>query len=135
MGIQIHYWTRDVDAIIHYYTEKLAFVLAYKQPAEGPANFCILKMGDSRLMFALGPVKKIDPGRADNVLLRTINRRIGHPGPVSVYIHVDHVEEYFHRISERGAEVLESLWNTPWGLQQFSARDPDGNVTTFHQDS
>ena len=38
----------------------------------------------------------------------------------------------YDRIAAAGADVIEPIWDAPWGLRQFSIVDPDGNLTTFH---
>ena len=131
MAITIHYWTNDVEKIMRYYLEKLAFDMEYQQPAEGTANFCILRMGDSKIMFAGLPTSEIPLNRNDHLVLENIRKRIGCPGPISVYIGVDDIDAYFKKATNHRAEIVEPIWNTPWSLRQFSVLDPDGNITTF----
>jgi len=133
MPIQIHYWSDDVERLISYYTKILGFDLAYRQPEVPPANFCILKLNDATMMIAERPAPETAASRNDRYLLETITPRIGHPGPISVYIGVKDVDVYHNKIAAAGAEFLEPIWDAPWGLRQFSLADPDGNLMTFHQ--
>jgi uncharacterized glyoxalase superfamily protein PhnB len=130
MSTRIHYWTKDVEKVISCYVGIFGFELVYRQPSEGAADFCILEMKGSQVMFAANPV--LDPGsRPDQDLLREVSNRIDKPGPISVYIGVDNVDSHYESVTGKGAKVVEPLWNTPWDLKQFSVLDPDNNLTTF----
>lgn len=131
MAIMIHYWTSEVEKVMMYYIEKLAFELEYREPSDGIAKFCILRIGDSRIMFASLTTSEILSDRKDHLVLEHIDKRIGSPGPVSVYIGVDNIDEYFKQVNNHSAEIVEPIWDTPWRLRQFSTIDPDGNITTF----
>ena len=132
MAIQIHYWSDDVERLLAYYVDVLSFELAYRQPDEPPANFCILKLGDAQIMIARTPITEMATERNDARLLEEMALRGGRAGPVSVYVAVEDVDAYHEQVAAAGAELLEPIWNAPWGLRQFSVLDPDGNVTTFH---
>ena len=131
MSIMIHYWTSDVEKIMMYYIEKLAFELEYKEPSDGTATFCILRIGDSKIMFASLKKPEGSLDRNDQLVLEHIDKRVGSPGPISVYIGVDDIDVYFKQAKNLSAEIVEPLWDTPWRLRQFSTIDPDGNITTF----
>ncbi|MBU2511353.1 VOC family protein [bacterium] len=131
MAIMIHYWTHDVEKIMKYYIEKLAFDLEYRQPSDSAANFCILRMADSKIMFAIAPSSQILPDRKDYLVLQNINKRTGSPGLISVYIGINDINGYFKKIKNNKAEIIEPIWDTPWNLRQFSVLDPDENITTF----
>jgi catechol 2,3-dioxygenase-like lactoylglutathione lyase family enzyme len=49
-----------------------------------------------------------------------------HPAICSVF--VDDVDWVHTDVRSRGAEVVEELGLRPWGVREFSVRDPDGNV-------
>lgn len=132
MAIQIHYWSEDVERLLAHYVGVLSFELVYRQPNAPPADFCILKLGDARIMIARTPGAEMAEDRNDRRLLETVVPRIGHPGPISVYVGVEDVDAHHGRIATAGADIIEPIWNAPWGLRQFSVLDPDGNLTTFH---
>ncbi len=132
MAIQIHYWSEDVERLLEHYVGVLSFELVYRQPSDPPANFCILRRGDAKIMIAQTPDREIAGNRNDGRLLEAVVPRIGRPGPISVYVEVEDVDEYHGRVKAAGAEVVEPIWDAPWGLRQFSILDPDGNLTTFH---
>jgi catechol 2,3-dioxygenase-like lactoylglutathione lyase family enzyme len=50
------------------------------------------------------------------------------PAPVVCSVFVDDVDAVYERSRERGGEIVSELEPKPWGLREFSLRDPDGNV-------
>ena len=132
MAIQIHYWSPDVERLLAYYVEVLSFELTYRQPEEPPADFCILKLGNAQIMIGETPQAMITADRNDRRLLEAVAPRVGRPGPISVYIGVEDIDAHHDQVAARGAEIVEPIWDAPWGLRQFSVLDPDGNLTTFH---
>jgi catechol 2,3-dioxygenase-like lactoylglutathione lyase family enzyme len=50
------------------------------------------------------------------------------PKPVICSVFVDDVDAVFERGRERGGEIISELELKPWGVREFSIRDPDGNV-------
>ncbi len=132
MAIQIHYWSEDVERMLKHYVGVLSFELVYRQPPDPPADFCILELGDAKIMIAQPPDLEATGDRNDGRLLEAVVPRIGGPGPISVYVEVEDVDDYHDRVTAAGAEVIEPIWDAPWGLRQFSVVDPDGNLTTFH---
>lgn len=132
MAIQIHYWSSDVERLLTHYVGVLSFELVYRQPDDAPANFCILKLGDAQIMIAEMPSAEMAASRNDERLLEEMIPRAGRPGPISVYIGVEDVDAYHSQVAAVGANIIEPIWDAPWGLRQFSVLDPDGNLTTFH---
>jgi len=132
MAIQIHYWSEDVERLLEHYVGVLSFELVYRQPPDPPADFCILRLSDAKIMIARTPDLEAVGGRSDGRLLEAVVPRIGRPGPISVYVEVEDVVAYHDHVAAAGAEVVEPIWDAPWGLRQFSVLDPDGNLTTFH---
>lgn len=130
--MQIHFWTADIDRAIKFYTEVLGFTLTYSQPAEGPLDFCILHLDDQQVMFGTPPAELIEMNRNDRPLLEAVNGRIGQAGPLSIYFAVSDVDAHFAHTVENGVTILEPLWQTPWGLKQYSLQDIDGQLLTFH---
>ena len=132
MAIQIHYWSNDVERMLSHYVNVLSFELVHRQPDDAPANFCILKLGDARIMIAETPSTEIAGNRNDGRLLENVIPRVGHAGPISVYIGVKDVDAHHSRIVASGGDIIEPIWDAPWGLRQFTVLDPDGNLMTFH---
>jgi lactoylglutathione lyase len=132
VAIRIHYWSDDVERLLSHYVDILSFELVYRQPDDPPADFCILKLGDAQIMIARTPDAERTADRNDGRLLGKVIPRIGHPGPISVYVEVEDVDAYYRRVAAAGADIIEPVWDTPWELRQCSVLDPDGNLTTFY---
>lgn len=130
--MQVHYWTTDIDRIMAFYTQALGFNLDYAQPDGGPYDFCILSLADQTVMFGIPPTTLIKKARNDKALMEEVNGRIGQGGALSVYFEVEDVDAHYETAAAKQAQILEPLWQTPWGLSQYSVQDPDGNLLTFH---
>jgi catechol 2,3-dioxygenase-like lactoylglutathione lyase family enzyme len=50
------------------------------------------------------------------------------PQPVYVSLFVDDVDRLYGEVREPGGDISDSLESKPWGVQEFSMCDPDGNV-------
>ena len=50
------------------------------------------------------------------------------PHPTTCSIFVSDVEGVHERCKERGGEIVSELETKPWGVREFSLRDPDGHV-------
>lgn len=48
--------------------------------------------------------------------------------PVVCSVFVDDVDVVHDQCRERGGDIVEELELKPWGVREFSVRDPDGNV-------
>ncbi|MCP4422774.1 MAG: hypothetical protein GY805_39700 [Chloroflexi bacterium] len=128
----IHFWTNDIDTAIGYYTKTLGFSLIHVQPDKAPHDFCILKLGEQQVMFGIPPTELIRLNRPDKPLMEAVLSRIGQTGPLSIYLSVPDIKMHYANAVECGAEIIEPLWETPWGLNQYSLHDMDGQILTFH---
>jgi catechol 2,3-dioxygenase-like lactoylglutathione lyase family enzyme len=54
--------------------------------------------------------------------------RIDDPRPVTTCVFVDDVDAVYEEYRARGAEIDSELESKPWGLREFTVRDPDGNL-------
>lgn len=56
-------------------------------------------------------------------------------GDHSYFAHVlvENVDEVYAEFNERGAEILSSIENKPWGIREFSTVTPDGHRIVFGQ--
>jgi uncharacterized glyoxalase superfamily protein PhnB len=57
------------------------------------------------------------------------------PNEVSQYVvvHVENVDEHFERARQKGARVLKSPADMPFGERQYTVEDPGGHRWTFSQ--
>jgi len=52
-------------------------------------------------------------------------------GEGSIYIFCDEVDDYYQRISGKGAFIEIVIEDRPYGMRDFAIKDPDGNTLTF----
>ncbi|MEU1438274.1 VOC family protein [Streptomyces sp. NPDC005786] len=102
--------TADHDVLVGFYTKLFGAEEIFRQPAEGPAFYLGLRIGDSDL----GLVAKSAPGAgaAPRILLS---------------IGVDDVDETLARVTALGGTVSGGPTDMPWGQRVAHIRDPDGN--------
>jgi predicted enzyme related to lactoylglutathione lyase len=56
------------------------------------------------------------------------------PGAARFNFSVDDVDQWWERLRDR-ADVVEPLYDTPYGTRKFTVSDPDGNELGFVRDS
>ena len=108
---------QDIDEAIAYYQDRLGFTLDWGDPELGLAG---ISNGDCRMFLA-------------DTRYRT---GYGNTGPVLTWLNLDSREEVdaLHRLwSSRRARITSAPESKPWGLHEFTAADPDGNMLrVFH---
>jgi catechol 2,3-dioxygenase-like lactoylglutathione lyase family enzyme len=103
---------RDLPAATAYYRDQLGFTLDWTESAIGLAG---VSRGMCRIFLA-------DAG---------FRSGYGNTGPVLTWLNLDGKEEVnaLHREwSSRGATLQSAPESKPWGLHEFTALDPDGNL-------
>ncbi|MFB7216617.1 VOC family protein [Streptomyces sp. NPDC056255] len=108
--------TADQDVLIDFYTKLFGAEEIFREPAEGPAFYLGLRIGDTDL----GLVAKANPGTgaAPRILLS---------------IGVDDVEETLGRVAASGGTVRSGPNDMPWGQRVAHIQDPDGNPVNLTQ--
>jgi len=91
-----------------YYIEVLGFEFDFEY-----GDYAGLKTGNVSIHLA-----QVEPG-ARNL------------GPGSMYIFCDEVGDYYNLIVGRGSETTGEPKKTPYGMHDFQAVDPDGNLIGF----
>ena len=132
-SIEPHLWTDDFESSVAFYRNALGFDVAAWYPDETTATWCRLRRGDAELMVAVTP----DPdGLAPNQgYLAAVAERVGRPGPLSLYLHVDDADAVHAAATAAGARIVEEIWDAWWGGRQFTVADPDGNWWTVFRSS
>ncbi|MFD8428625.1 VOC family protein [Streptomyces coelicoflavus] len=102
--------TADLDVLHGFYTKLFGAEEIFRVPAQGPAFYLGLRIGDTDL----GLVAKKDPGTgaAPRILLS---------------IGVDDVDETLGRVETLGGSVSGGPKDMPWGQRVAHVSDPDGN--------
>ncbi|MFJ4412210.1 VOC family protein [Streptomyces sp. NPDC088910] len=108
--------TANQDVLLGFYTQLFGAEEIFREPAEGPAFYLGLRIGDTDL----GLVAKADPGTpaAPRILLS---------------IGVADVDETFGRVEALGGSVRGGPTDMPWGQRVAHISDPDGNPVNLTQ--
>lgn len=108
--------TADQDALLGFYTKLFGAEESFRVPAEGPAFYVGLRIGDSDL----GLVAREDAATAaaSRILLS---------------IDVDDVDETLARVAALGGSVSGGPNDMPWGQRVAHIKDPDGNPVNLTQ--
>ncbi|MFE5256482.1 VOC family protein [Streptomyces coelicoflavus] len=102
--------TADLDVLLGFYSELFGAEEVFRVPAQGPAFYIGLRIGDTDL----GLVAKENPGTgtAPRILLS---------------IGVDDVDETLGRVETLGGSVRSGPNDMPWGQRVAHISDPDRN--------
>jgi len=107
--------TADQDVLLGFYTKLFGAEEIFRVPAEGPAFYLGLRIGDSDL----GLVAKTNPGTGAPRILLSIG--------------VDDVDEMLGRVTALGGSVRSGPNDMPWGQRVAHIQDPDGNPVNLTQ--
>ena len=77
-----------------------------------------------------GRIGAVSLGRAA-LFLRETQAAIA---PVTLWIFAADVDAAHAEASAGGAEITDPIADRPWGLRQFTLRDPNGHILHFHHD-
>ncbi|SEG92256.1 hypothetical protein SAMN05216223_125104 [Actinacidiphila yanglinensis] len=108
--------TADHDVLLGFYTELFGAEEIFREPAEGPAFYVGLRIGDTDL--GLVARDDVDAGAAPRILLS---------------IGVDDVEETLGRVTALGGSLHGGPNDMPWGQRVAHIKDPDGNPVNLTQ--
>lgn len=105
---------KDLSIEADYYKEKLGFDLDFTAP-----GWEFLSFGDFKVMLG----ECADEMTADAT------------GNHSWYAHVllENVDEVYQELIGRGAKILSSIGNKPWGIREFTVVTPDGHRIAYGQ--
>ncbi|WEH39219.1 VOC family protein [Streptomyces sp. AM 2-1-1] len=108
--------TANQDGLLGFYTHVFGAEEVFREPAEGPAFYLGLRIGDT----VLGLVARTDTGTgaAPRILLD---------------ITVDDVEATLGRVTALGGTVRGGPTDMPWGQRVAHILDPDGNPVNLTQ--
>jgi predicted enzyme related to lactoylglutathione lyase len=105
------------DRLLAFYVDLLGAREVERMPAEGPAFYVGLRLGDSDL----GVV-------ADDAV------DLGAPQRMLLSIEVPDVDALLDRVAELGGTVLGPPNDMPWGQRVVHLQDPDGNTVNLTQE-
>ena len=124
-----HYWSKDVDAAIKFYTDALGFELSHKMPEDGNTIWCEMKLNESCIMFAAVTGESDDPDMKR--LTEIVAGRLDSPSALTMYYKVDDVDAHYENATKHDVDVVVPLKDQWWGFREYTMLDMDGNLLTF----
>ena len=103
---------REINEAAAYYERHLGFTVDWREDELGLAG---ISNGDCRLFLASTEFRKAR----------------GNTGPVLTWLNLDskgQVDDLYRSWSSSDATLLSAPESKPWGLHEFTAADPDGNL-------
>ncbi|GAA2767064.1 VOC family protein [Streptomyces paradoxus] len=108
--------TADQDALLGFYTKLFGAEETFRVPAEGPAFYLGLRIGDT-----------------DLGLVAQANAGTGPASRILLSIGVEDVDETLGRVVALGGSVRSGPNDMPWGQRVAHISDPDGNPVNITQ--
>jgi uncharacterized glyoxalase superfamily protein PhnB len=113
---------RDMTEALAFYTGQLEFTLA--SGGESTTNSS-LSRGDARVMIETAA----DLYGADyNAAIRD---RLDMQSSIALYIEAEDLTAFHSRLKASGARIIDPLAERPWGQEEFTVEDHEGNWLTF----
>jgi uncharacterized glyoxalase superfamily protein PhnB len=109
---------RDIKEAAAYYESNLGFTLDWGDEELGLAG---ISKGNCRMFLANSDFRK----------------GYGNTGPVLTWLNLEsneEVDELYRLWSESKAKLISAPESKPWGLHEFTAADPDGNLLRVFYD-
>jgi uncharacterized glyoxalase superfamily protein PhnB len=100
----------DVERAQEHYRDALGFEIGWLSPDR---EMGAVSRGDAAIFF---------------------RRRTPPFEPAVHWVFADDIDATYEELKALGAHIVDPLEKKPWGLRQFTVRDPDGNVFHFHHD-
>ncbi len=114
---------RDMAKALAFYTGRLEFTL--NSGGEGATNSSLTR-GDGHVMIETAADFYGDEYN------EAIRERLGTPSSISLYIEADDLAAFHSRLKASGAvRIIDPLAARPWGQEEFTVEDPEGNWLTF----
>lgn len=118
---------RDMPEALAFYTGQLEFTL--DSGGEGTTNSS-LRRGDARVMIETAADHYGDDYNA------AIRDRLGTQSSIALYIEAEDLPAFHARLEATGAaRIIDPLAERPWGQEEFTVEDHEGNWLTFWRKS
>jgi len=106
---------RDIDNTLAFYLDYLRFVTVKRRESDEGLQWVHIMHGDTTLML-----QRVDSEPAEE----------SGSGNIDMYFYVDNIDEFHHFLQSRGYPVTD-VFQTPYRIQEFSLKDPEGNTLTL----
>lgn len=107
----------DVRRAAAYFIDKLGF--SVPRMWGDPPRFCVAGRGGMRVML-----NQVDQGAV-------IYPNADYDGRYDVYFDVGNADALHDELRGRGADIVCDPCDEPYGMREFSVRDPDGHLLAF----
>jgi uncharacterized glyoxalase superfamily protein PhnB len=113
---------RDMQEALAFYIGRLEFTLDGGGEA---ATNSSLSRGDARVMIKTAADHY---GANYNAAIRD---RLGTQSSIALYIEADDLAAFHARLKASGVRIIDPLAERPWGQEEFTVEDHEGNWLTF----
>ena len=113
---------RDMAEALAFYRGPLEFTLA---SGGDDATNSSLTLGDARVMIETAADHFGDAYNA------AIKERLGTPSSIALYVEAADLSAFHSRLQAAGARIVDPLAERPWGQEEFTVEDHEGNWLTF----
>jgi len=113
---------RNMAEALAFYCGPLEFTLA---GGGDDATNSSLTRGDARVMIETAEDHFGDEYNA------AIKERLGTPSTTALYIEASDLTAFHSRLQAAGARIVDPLGERPWGQEEFTVEDHEGNWLTF----
>ena len=113
---------RDMAEALAFYSETLGFTL---DSGGDEATNSSLTRADSHVMIETA-ADHYSPDYNAAIL-----ERLGTPSATALYMEASDLAAFYARLVAAGARIVDPLATRPWGQDEFTVEDQDGNWLTF----
>jgi uncharacterized glyoxalase superfamily protein PhnB len=114
---------REMAEALAFYTGQLEFTL--DSGGEGATNSSLTR-GDARVM-----IERAADHYGDEYNM-AIRERLGTQSCIALYIEAEDLADFHHRLKASGAaRIIDPIAARPWGQEEFTVEDHEGNWLTF----
>jgi lactoylglutathione lyase len=108
-------FTRDIDAALAFYRDRLGFSPAFQVPREGRPEHVVLQLGDSQLALST------------NRAIAQLGFEVRAGNPLELIVWCDDVDSETQTLRAAGIRVLAEPYDHVGGHRRSYVADPDGN--------
>ena len=113
---------RDMAESLAFYCGPLGFTL--DSGGDGASNSSLTR-GDAHVMIETAADHYGDEYNA------AIRERLGTTSSMALYIEASDLAAFYSRLEATGARIVDPLAERPWGQEEFTIEDHEGNWLTF----
>ena len=117
---------RDMAEALAFYVEVLEFTLT--RGGDDASNSSLTR-GDAHIMIETAADHYGDEYNA------AIRERLGTPSCIALYVETSDLAGFHTKLTAEGARIIDPLAKRPWGQEEFTVEDHEGNWLTFWKET